>query len=125
MRRFALALFLVSHLPCPALTDDENDEVDPSIVIYGPPPPEPPEVIARDEMGRVTLRATRISEPIVLDGELDDAVYARVPSVGGFIQRRGTSTSKACRISGSPSPVRSAMATEEGMRLGLILQKLP
>lgn len=68
-----------------ASVDDDNETG--GVVIYGPPPPIAPAVIARDELGRVTLRATRISEPIVIDGKLDDAVYARVPSVSDFIQQ--------------------------------------
>jgi len=58
-----------------------------SVVLHGPPPPVPPAVIARDEAGRVTLRATRIAEPIVLDGKLDDSVYTRVPAVSDFVQQ--------------------------------------
>ena len=56
-------------------------------VIDGPPPPVPPEVITRDEAGRVTVRAVRLSEPLVLDGELTEAIYTQVPSFGGFIQQ--------------------------------------
>ena len=69
-----------------AVNVDDDDETG-VVVIYGPPPPVAPAIIARDELGRVTLRATRISEPIVIDGKLDDAVYARVPSVSDFIQQ--------------------------------------
>ena len=47
----------------------------------------PPAVISRDENGRVTVRATRISEPIVLDGKLDELVYSRVPALSDFIQQ--------------------------------------
>jgi len=57
------------------------------VVIHGPPAPVAPAVIARDEAGRVTLRATRIEEPLVLDGKLDDAVYARVPPMSDFVQQ--------------------------------------
>ena len=46
-----------------------------------------PEVVSRDEAGRVTARATRISEPIVVDGKLDDEVYARVIPMSDFIQQ--------------------------------------
>jgi len=58
-----------------------------SLVIHGPPPPAPPAVIARDEAGRVTVRATRIAEPLVLDGKLDDAVYTRVRPMSDFVQQ--------------------------------------
>ncbi len=56
-------------------------------VIDGPPPPVPPDVITRDEAGRATVRAVRLSEPLVLDGELNEAIYTQVPSFGGFIQQ--------------------------------------
>ena len=52
----------------------------------GPPPPAPPEVVARDAEGRVTARAVRIEQRLDIDGRLDDAVYARVQPMTGFIQ---------------------------------------
>ena len=51
-----------------------------------PPPPLPPEVIARDAAGRVTVRAVRIAEPLRIDGRLDEAVYSRVQPMSDFIQ---------------------------------------
>ncbi len=56
-------------------------------VLDGPAPPTPPAVVSRDAAGRVTVRANRIPEPIVLDGRLDEAVYQRVASVSDFIQQ--------------------------------------
>jgi hypothetical protein len=38
------------------------------------PPPIAPEVVSRTADGGVTLRAVRISEPIKLDGRLDEEV---------------------------------------------------
>ena len=35
----------------------------------------------------VTLHATRLEQPLNIDGRLDDAVYARVPSTTNFIQQ--------------------------------------
>ncbi len=55
--------------------------------IHGPPPPLPPEVVARDEIGRMTLRAIRLDAPLQLDGRLDERVYHEVPPVTGFIQQ--------------------------------------
>ena len=52
----------------------------------GPPPPVPPAVITRDESGRATVRAGRLTSPIRLDGRLDEAVYTSVPPMSGFIQ---------------------------------------
>ncbi len=54
--------------------------------IHGPPPPVAPEVIARDDRGRATMRAVRLAEPLTLDGALDERVYRDVPPVTGFFQ---------------------------------------
>jgi hypothetical protein len=48
--------------------------------------PAVPPVITRGS-GQTTIRATRITTPIVLDGRLDDAAYREVPAVTGFIQQ--------------------------------------
>ncbi len=53
----------------------------------GPPPPNPPEVISRNDRGQATLRAVRLSEPLIVDGRLEDPVYRRVPAAKGFIQQ--------------------------------------
>lgn len=68
------------------------------IVIDGPPPPVPPAVITRDALGRATVRATRIAEPIRIDGRLDESVYTTIPAIDGFIQqepREGEPASEA------------------------------
>ena len=57
-----------------------------NVIIDGPPPPIAPEVMARDAEGRVTWRATRLSESLSLDGNLDEAIYEQVPPASGFIQ---------------------------------------
>ncbi|MDE2970939.1 MAG: carbohydrate binding family 9 domain-containing protein, partial [Acidobacteriota bacterium] len=54
--------------------------------VRGPAPPELPEMVRRDDAGGATMRATRLTEPLDFDGRLDDAIYDRVPGVGGFIQ---------------------------------------
>ena len=59
----------------------------PTTVIDGAPPPVAPETIARDATGRATVRAVRVSEPLRLDGVLDEGSYETVPSFGGFIQQ--------------------------------------
>ena len=46
----------------------------------------PPAVIARNERG-VTVRATRITTPMTIDGRLDEAVYAQVPAITEFVQQ--------------------------------------
>ena len=46
-----------------------------------------PAVKTQDADGRVTVRAVRISNPLVVDGRLDDPVYQTVPAIDGFIQQ--------------------------------------
>jgi hypothetical protein len=53
----------------------------------GAPVPVPPQVMARDADGRVTVRATRISAPPRVDGILDDEVYRTLTPVTDFIQQ--------------------------------------
>jgi len=48
--------------------------------------PVAPEVEARDADGRVTIRATRLSSKVMLDGKLDEAVYRDVRAISNFIQ---------------------------------------
>ena len=59
----------------------------PTVIIDGPPPPVPPEVVSRDALGRLTIRAIALDAPLQLDGTLDDRVYRDVASVTGFIQQ--------------------------------------
>ncbi len=54
---------------------------------FEPPPPEPPEVINRDGRGKVTLRAVRLSEPLEVDGKLEESVYRTTPSISDFVQQ--------------------------------------
>ena len=68
----------------PAAAQDPVDSV--GVVIDGPPPPQPPAVIARAADGRATIRAVRV-ERLTVDGVLDERVYQDVPSAAGFIQQ--------------------------------------
>ncbi len=68
------------------------------ITINGPAPPTAPASVARDAQGRVTLRATRIAEPLTIDGRLDESVYQSTQTISGFIQTE---------------PLRGAPASEE------------
>jgi hypothetical protein len=49
--------------------------------------PVAPATVSRDESGRATVRAVRLTEPLRLDGRLDEAVYATVPAIDGFVQQ--------------------------------------
>jgi len=55
--------------------------------IDGPPAPEPPAVINRDERGNATIRTMRLPSPLVIDGALDEAPYRDVPPMSDFIQQ--------------------------------------
>jgi len=46
-----------------------------------------PAVKTQDADGHVTVRAVRITEPIVVDGLLDDPVYEQVLAIDGFVQQ--------------------------------------
>ncbi|MEQ1728857.1 MAG: DUF5916 domain-containing protein, partial [Vicinamibacterales bacterium] len=62
------------------------------VTINGPAPPVAPDTVARDTQGRVTLRATRITSAMKIDGALDEEAYQLVQPMGGFVQtepRRG------------------------------------
>ena len=50
-----------------------------------PPPPIAPDVIVRDGTG-VSVRAVRITPPLIIDGVLDESVYTRVLPMSDFIQ---------------------------------------
>jgi hypothetical protein len=52
----------------------------------GPPPPDGTTSVTRDALGRATLRAHRIDEPLAIDGVLDEPVFARVAPVSDFVQ---------------------------------------
>ena len=56
------------------------------VAVDGPPPPEPPESVARDGAGHVTVRAVRLTAPLRLDGRLDEAVYSSVRPMSDFVQ---------------------------------------
>ena len=55
--------------------------------IDGPPAPVAPEVVARDPQGRVTIRAVKLDEALIVDGRLNDPVYSRVPAISDFVQQ--------------------------------------
>ena len=57
-----------------------------AMAIDGSPPPVFPESITRDALGRATVRAIKLSQPLALDGNLDEEVYSEFPGFGGFLQ---------------------------------------
>jgi len=92
----AVGLALV--LPTGARALQQQDPADLAgfrIVLDGSPAPTFPETITRDDLGRATVRAIRLTEPLVLDGQLDEAVYAENLPFGGFVQASPTSGAPA------------------------------
>jgi len=85
--RTLAALAASGAVPGAAQALDRARDSPRAIAVDGPPAPAPPAVVARDEAGRVTLRATRLPEPIVLDGQLDERVYREVLAVSDFVQQ--------------------------------------
>ena len=59
----------------------------PRVVIDGPPAPVAPATVSRDAGGRVTMRATRLPQPLRLDGSLDEGFYEVVAPIEGFLQQ--------------------------------------
>jgi hypothetical protein len=85
--------------PLTAQSADGDGSDGPPLLLDGSPPPVPPASITRDSLGRATVRAIRLSEPLRLDGVLDEAVYSANEPFGGFVQVAPTA--------GAPSTERS------------------
>ncbi|MEO6221973.1 MAG: DUF5916 domain-containing protein [Vicinamibacterales bacterium] len=65
---------------------------DSSIPLAKPPGAAPsgpvaPEVVTRDAHGNATIRATRLTGPLILDGRLDDEVYRSTRFISDFVQQ--------------------------------------
>jgi hypothetical protein len=69
-----------------ALSGGSTSSIELPFTFDGPPPPVPPDVIARDPAGRTTIRAVRVTAPLRIDGQLDDGMYGTVPPISDFIQ---------------------------------------
>ena len=74
-------------LASPTPPADAIGSLDLPFAFDGPPPPVAPAVISRDESGRATIRAVRLTTPLRLDGRLDEPFYASVPPISDFIQQ--------------------------------------
>ena len=89
--RLILAVISILLLASPvtfAAPKDGNLSTDElNLLIDGPPAPEDPEVLTRDEGGRATLRAVRLDEPLDVDGRLEERAYMTTPAISGFIQQ--------------------------------------
>ena len=58
----------------------------PAPAYAGPPAPLPPRLVARDEEGRITIRAIPLTTPLRIDGQLDEAAYDGLEPISDFIQ---------------------------------------
>ena len=62
-----------------------------AVLLCSPPAsaqvPELPEVIVRDAHGVATIRTIRTPSPIIVDGQLEEAVYRDVKPFGDFVQQ--------------------------------------
>jgi len=81
---FGLLALLCSDLPVAAQRRPAQSASTASA--EDPPPPVPPAVISRGENGRTVVRAVKLSEPLHVDGRLDESVYSTVPPITDFIQ---------------------------------------
>ena len=77
--RVYAAVFIISCSAVDAFSQSAS-------LIDGPPAPIAPEVITRDSAGRVTVRAIKLTAPLIVDGKLDEEVYQREQPFGGFLQ---------------------------------------
>ncbi len=65
------------------------------------PVPVPPATVARDDAGRVTVRAVRLDTALRVDGRLDDEVYRQTAPIDGFLQqepREGEAASETTEV---------------------------
>jgi hypothetical protein len=80
-----VAAILVAAVSTSARAQTISSE-SPAPVIDGSPAPVPPQSITRDDRRRATVRAIKLTQPLRVDGQLDDEVYAQHAPFGGFIQ---------------------------------------
>lgn len=84
----SLAAPVLAQSPQSAGSDaPSGDAATAAPVFDGAPPPVAPEVITRDERGRITIRAVRLDRPLELDGRLNEEIYVTTKSIGGFVQQ--------------------------------------
>ena len=82
----ALCVLCGSPLLGDQVTDAPTARVNPGTALPAPAPV-PPATVSRTPEGGVTVRATRLPEPLDFDGRLDERMYTTVPSISDFIQQ--------------------------------------
>jgi len=85
----AAALLVSAGLLAPPASAQERAPTDAAVPAPGPGPGAAlaPTVVRDAATGRVTVRATRVSEPVTVDGALDEGLYSRIAPIDGFIQQ--------------------------------------
>ena len=87
LARVSVALLVCVGVVSPAVAQRRPaSAVGSQASVEDPPAPVAPAVISRGENGRVVVRATRLAQPLKIDGRLDEAVYSTVPAITDFIQ---------------------------------------
>ena len=77
------AMTVLSPVPSAAQTGTAGFSTDANL---NPPAPVAPASVARTDQGRATVRAIKLTEPLDVDGVLDDAAYAANLPIDGFLQ---------------------------------------
>ena len=89
LRRIGFALMALLVCTCGAWAQPRpqaRPSASPSTSTEDPPTPIAPDVISRGDNGRIVVRAVRVSEPLRIDGKLDEQVYSTIPPITDFIQ---------------------------------------
>jgi hypothetical protein len=86
MKLFVLVISLFLTSDALALGQDIQNGNGPTVVIDGSPAPIAPETITRDVRRRATVRAIKLTSPLMMDGRLDEEVYQTNKPFGGLIQ---------------------------------------
>ena len=89
LRRIGFALMALLVCTCGAWAQQRpqaRPSASPSTSTEDPPIPIAPDVISRGDNGRIVVRAVRVSEPLRIDGKLDEQVYSTIPPITDFIQ---------------------------------------
>jgi uncharacterized protein DUF5916 len=89
--RLARAAYFLFALTCVAPVSAQQSgpsasHLDVPFSYDGPAPPELPSTMVRDEEGKTTVRAIRVTTPLKIDGLLDEALYSSVTPITDFVQ---------------------------------------
>jgi hypothetical protein len=77
---------LLLLVPLRASAQTPVDAAPPAVSAEAAAGPAPPATLIRDSEGRATARAVRLTEPLRIDGNLDEGLYSTVPAISDFVQ---------------------------------------